>query len=445
MLHRLRNFSYIQIIALGFLATILIGTGLLCLPISSRSGMVTPFIDSLFTATSATCVTGLFVVDTWSHWSYFGQVVILLLIQIGGLGLMTVISMVFIFMRKRIGLHERRLLMQSAGTIRLSGVVRLVKQILILTLLVEGIGMLLLAIRFCPSMGLGMGLWYACFHSISAFCNAGLDLMGQFGQASFTAYSGDLLVNFTLMSLIVIGGIGFFAWNDILRKKAHFRQYELHTKIVLCTTGILILSGTVAFFLTEQNASMSHIPAEKRWLTALFQSISPRTAGFNTVDQAQLSDAGSLLTTILMLIGGSPGSTAGGMKTTTFAVLAVSMLSSIRNSSTSGLFKRQFSQDTIQQASAVGCIYISLSVLSTWAICALDTMPLKEIFFEVTSALGTVGLSMGVTAELSHPSQLILILLMYIGRVGGLSVGLALADKQMRVAVQRPTEKILIG
>ena len=280
MKHRL---TYTQIITFSFLLVILAGALLLCLPISSAQREWTPFLDSFFTATSATCVTGLVVVDTFTHWSFFGQLVILLLIQIGGLGFMTVMTMFAIFMHRRISLHKRRLLMQASGNLQLNGVTTLIRKIIIGTAFFEGAGTLILAVRFCPKMGFGTGLWNALFHSVSAFCNAGFDLMGKYEKfSSFTTLRSDVVVQLTLMALIVIGGIGFFVWSDLIKCKWHVKRYTLHTKIVLATTVFLILAGWLGFYFLERNGALAGLHEGEKLLAALFQSVTTRTAGFNT-------------------------------------------------------------------------------------------------------------------------------------------------------------------
>lgn len=438
------NLTYTQTIALGFLILIIAGAVLLCLPISSRSGEATPFIDSLLTSASATCVTGLAVYNTWEHWSLFGQIVMLVLIQAGGLGFMTVITLFSYFTRRNIGIRERRILMQSAGNIRLSGTVRLLRKIFFGTLIFEGAGAVLLALVFCPQMGT-QGIYYAVFHSVSAFCNAGFDLMGKFNTASFTAYSGNVLVNVTLMALIVIGGIGFMVWEDILKNGIHFRRYELHTKIVLSATVSLILIGAVSLYITEYSNAFAGMSTPKKWLAAFFQSVTTRTAGFNTVDQGSLSDAGSLISMVLMLIGGSSGSTAGGIKTTTFAVLLFSTAACARNNSSVVIFKKRIDDNTVRQSVAIVTIYMTAVMVFTAVICAIESLPLKKSLYEVVSAIATVGLSMSVTPTLGVASKIILTLLMYAGRIGGLSLVIALAEKRVKVPLDRPTEKILIG
>ncbi|MDY4413813.1 MAG: TrkH family potassium uptake protein [Ruminococcus sp.] len=440
-----KKFTYTRIIALSFAVVILIGSVLLTLPVSSRDGSVTPFIDSLFTAVSSTCVTGLSVYDTYSHWSLFGQIVILCMIQIGGLGFMTIIVMLSLIRKKGTSLHERRLLMQSAGSIELDGVNKLLKNIFAGTFIFEFIGAVLLSIRFCGQMNFGQGIWYAVFHSISAFCNAGFDLMGQFGNTSFSAYSDDWLVNLTLIFLITMGGLGFLVWNDLLKNKFHFRNYSLHTKIVLSTSAILLIGGTVIFFFTERNHAFSNMSTPHQILCSFFQSATTRTAGFLTVDQSELSNSGSIVSALLMFVGGSSGSTAGGIKTTTFAVFLISNFCFARNNDNIVVFKKRLDTSAVKQAGSIVCVYISLVLVSSFIVCIAEPLGIREVFYETISAIATVGLSMNITPTLGTLSKIIIAMLMYTGRIGGMSMVMVLAEKKDRSPLERPVGKILIG
>lgn len=438
--------TYTRIIALGFVGVITIGTVFLCLPAASRSGEWTPFIDALFTATSATCVTGLTLFDTYAKWSMFGQIVILLLVQIGGLGFMTVITMFSIFLRRRIGLQERRLLMQSAGTMRISGVVRLIRRILFGTFVFEGAGAFLLATRFCPDMGFWRGIYNAVFHSVSAFCNAGFDLMGRFAPySSLGRYAGDVVVNLTVMMLVVVGGIGFLVWSDVARFGFKFSRYELHSKLVLATTAALIFGGAALFFLFEGGGAFAGMGTGKRVMAAFFHSVSTRTAGFSTADMSALSESGRMLTIALMFVGGSPGSTAGGIKTTTLAVLVLGMFAAARHNNGIEVCKKRISDDLVRQAGAIATVYILCILAASLLISAVEPFEAEQVVFEVVSAVGTVGLSTGITPFLGGLSRVVLALLMYAGRVGGLTLMLALAEKRVKVQARRPSEKILIG
>lgn len=443
-----KKLTYTQIIVLSFLSIILIGSLLLTLPLSSRSGEWTPFLDAMFTATSATCVTGLVVYDTYTHWSAFGQAIILVLIQIGGIGIMTCIAMLSLILKRRISLSERRLLMQSAGSLQHNGIVILIKQIITGTAIVELCGALLLAIVFCPRMGFTVGLWNAVFHSVSAFCNAGFDLMGRY--SAFSSLSGDGLYNnpivmITLMLLIVIGGIGFLVWNDVIKKRTSFKKYEVHSKIVLTTSALLIGIGFVLFFIFEYKHSLAGMSLGQKLLNALFEAITPRTAGFASVDLNSMSDSGTLLTMILMFIGGSPGSTAGGIKTTTFVVLLLCALNSARRYGSITVFKRKLDQNTVAQASSIATVYAAGVFIAAMIICALEPYSFTQIVFEIVSAVATVGLSTGITPNLCAASQILLMVLMFAGRIGGLTFVLVLAERRINVPISRPTVKILIG
>ncbi|MCQ2016224.1 MULTISPECIES: TrkH family potassium uptake protein [Clostridium] len=447
-MHKLKkpNFTYSQISAISFMSIILIGALLLTLPISSRSGEATPFIDALFTSASATCVTGLVVYDTYTHFSLFGQIVILSLIQIGGLGFMIIATLFSLMLKRKIGLKERGMLQESVSTVHIGGIVRLTKHILFGTVIFEAIGAIILALRFYPDMGLKQGLYNGVFHSISAFCNAGFDLMGRFEpSSSLTLYSGDIVVNLVIMSLIVVGGVGFLVWEDIFTNKLKFCKYRLHTKIVLVVTATLIIVPAIIFYSIERTNSFAGMGTTESWLASFFQSITPRTAGFNTVNIAELSEGSILLTIILMVIGGSPGSTAGGVKTTSFAVIILSLIASIRHTEDINVFNRRLERDVIKKAYDVITIYFMCCALAVLLICALQPFGLKEVFFEVVSALSTVGMSTGITPDLNSLSKFIITLLMFFGRVGSLSVALVFSEKKEYIPIRKPVEKISIG
>lgn len=442
----LKKLTYTQIIVLSFLLVILIGGSLLCLPVASADGAATSPINAFFTATSATCVTGLVVVDTFTHWSLFGQIVILCLIQTGGLGFLMYISMFSVFLKRKIGVYERRLLMQAEGNLKLSGAVSSLKRIVLGTFMFEGIGAIILATRFCPKMGLGEGIYNAVFHSVSAFCNAGFDIMGKYKKfSSLTTFAEDKVVLLTLMVLIVIGGIGFLVWSDILKFKLRFKKFSLHTKLALSTSAILLLGSGVLFFTLEYNGVLKDFSLFDKLTNAAFLAVSPRTAGFNTIELSNLKPASEVITDLLMLIGGSPGSTAGGLKTTTFAVLILSTLATARHDTHPQIFKRRLSDDALNQATAIFTIYILVSLVGIILICTLEKCDIPTAAFEVISAIGTVGATKGLTSTLTVASKLIIIGLMFGGRVGGLSLVLSLAEKRENVPLDRPTEKILIG
>lgn len=437
-----------QILALGYMGVILLGSFLLSLPISAKSGEWTPFINSLFTATSATCVTGLIAYDTFMHWTLFGQIVIILLIQTGGLGFMTVVTLFSFALGRRIGLYERIILAQSAGAMGHAGVVKLVKRIIIFTFAVELGGVLLLMIRFIPEFGAGKGIWFSVFHSISAFCNAGFDLMGIKGEAfaSLTSYSADPLVNLTICALIVIGGMGYVVWSDIWDKKFRYRKYRLHTRIVLWSTLILVFLPALLLFAFERDGVLKGMSSGESFLACLFQSVTPRTAGFNTVPLGELSESSLLLMDMLMLIGGNSGSTAGGIKVTTIVVILFGLYSSVRGERDIVIGKRSLDLSLVKQAMSLFAIYLILTMAAVMTICALEPeCTLSQVLFECCSAICTVGVTTGITPTLSTGSKIILILLMYAGRVGVLTLAGAMMSKRKVSLTSRPHEKILIG
>lgn len=441
-----REMSRTKGLALGFASIILFGAVCLCLPAAVRDGKSLSFADALFTATSATCVTGLVVVDTYQRFSAFGQLVILGLIQIGGLGFMTLGVYAAVILKKKIGLKEREALHESVNTMEVAGVVRLAKRIVQGTILIELAGACLLAIRFIPEKGLLKGIYFSVFHAVSAFCNAGFDLMGDTEAfASFVAYEGDILVNVTLMALIIIGGIGFIVWDDIYRNGLKFKKYLLHTKLVLVTTAVLIVTATIFFLIFEHDAAFAGMTLKEQILGALFSAVTPRTAGFNTVDTAGLSGAGKLLTMILMFIGGSPGSTAGGIKTTTFIVMILSAVATIRHSHGTNVCGRRLEEDAIRKASTVVVINMVLAVSAAMVILAMHNFAFEDVFFEVFSAIGTTGMTTGITRELNLVSKLIVTLLMYCGRLGSLTFALTFAEKKVVAPVQLPAEKVIVG
>ena len=441
-----KRLTQTQMIVIGYVLIIAAGTFLLILPVSTREWIFTSPVDALFTATSASCVTGLVIADTFQHWSMFGQTVILTLIQIGGLGFMTIGVFFAIVLRRKIGLWTRGTLQESVNIMQVGGIVRLVKKIIIGTLFFEGIGALILSWRFSQTMELGKAVYFGAFHSISAFCNAGFDLMGEeAAYSSFTTYSGDWVVNVVLMLLIIIGGIGFFVWNDISIHKFHFRKYRLHTKITLFVTAVLILGGAALLFIFEQENTIKGMPVDEQILCSLFGSVTARTAGFNTVDTGALTDSSKILTIILMFIGGSPGSTAGGIKTTTFAVLLVYVHANLRQKHDCDIFHRRLDNGAIRKASAVMSINLFLSVIAVLIIVTIHTIDATDVAFEVVSAMGTVGMSTGITRELGNVAKLTLIFLMYCGRVGSMTFALSLRGHKVEAPVREPAEQIMIG
>ena len=437
-----RQISSSQIIILGFAAAILIGSLLLTLPWATRDGQGAPFSDALFTATSAVCVTGLVVRDTASYWSGFGQGVILALIQIGGMGVITVAVALFVCSGRRISLKQRSTMQEAISAPKVGGIVRLTGFIVKMTVLFELLGAAALAFVFCRRFGFGQGLWYALFHSVSAFCNAGFDLMGQSVPfSSLTGFAADPVVNVTIMALIVIGGIGFMTWDDVKTNRLHLRRYRMQSKVVLSATAALIILPAIYFFLLEFDG----VPMRERIWLALFQSVTPRTAGFNTADLTALSEDGLALTILLMLVGGSPGSTAGGMKTTTMALLLANAAAVFRRREHAHFFGRRVDGEAVRSAATVAVLYLLLFLGGGLVMSRVEGRPLLTCLFETASAVGTVGLTLGITPSLGGVSRAILIGLMYVGRVGGLTlVFSALAGRQGDTA-RLPREKLTVG
>ena len=439
---RHNHITSFQIIILGFFSIIIIGSLLLMLPFATKEAGCASFGDALFTATSAVCVTGLVIRDTATYWSVFGQGVILFLIQIGGMGIVTVAVSVAAVSGKKIGLMQRSTMQEAISAHHVGGIVRLTKFILKTALFIEIGGAAVLAYPFCRDFGFPKGIWYALFHSVSAFCNAGFDLMGAKEPfSSLTSYSSDLLVNITVIMLIVIGGIGFLTWEDIKNNKWHIRRYRMQSKVILSVTGMLIVLPALYFFFGE----FSDKPMGERILSSLFQSVTPRTAGFNTANLADMSQMGQMFVIILMLIGGSPGSTAGGMKTTTFAVLLSSALSVFRRHEHTHFFKRRITEIAVKNAATVFLMYLVLFLGGGMIISRIENIPLLTSVFETASAIGTVGLSLGITAQLGAVSRTILTVLMFLGRVGGLTLVFAATMGVRANAPKYPQEKITVG
>ncbi|MDO4799446.1 MAG: TrkH family potassium uptake protein [Bacillota bacterium] len=442
---RRRGLTPARIIILGFLAVIGIGTMLLMLPVSTASGRPAPLLDAMFTATSATCVTGLVSVDTGTYWSAFGKGVILLLIQIGGLGVVTLTTLIAILLGKKVSLQGRLLVQESLNLNVPSGVIRLAIRVAAIALTIEGIGALLLMMRFVPDYGWAEGVGMSIFHAISAFCNAGFDLIGGF--RSMTGYVADPLVNLVLAGLIVLGGLGFFVVTDLLNYRKT-RKLRLHTKLVLVTTGILLVLPTLLFFVIESGNPATFGPLNwlEKWIAAFFQAVSPRTAGFNTIELGAMYPAALFLTIILMFIGGSPGSTAGGVKTSTVAlhVLAIRRLLLGREDIEFG--RRRLSREIYDKALAILIISVMVVSGSVFLLSWFEPgLPLSSVIFEVFSALGTVGLSLGLTPQLGVASKLLLMLLMFFGRIGPLTIVLALSRRKMGALYRYPEEQVIIG
>ncbi len=442
-----RKFSQTRLIAMGYISIIIIGTVLLMLPISSNDGESAGFVPALFTAVSSSCVTGLVVLDTATSWSFFGQAVIITLIQIGGLGFMTIATMFSMLVKRRMGLREREIMVESINTEHIGGITKLTKKIIVGTAIFEGTGAVLLATRFIPEFGVAKGIWYSVFHSISAFCNAGFDLMGiREPYSSLVTFSDDAVVILTISLLVVVGGIGFLVWDDISRKKLKFRRYQLHTKIVLTVTAFLLVVPCILFLIFERNFTNSGLGFGESLLNAIFDSVTARTAGMNSTDTAALAPASKILTVFLMFIGGSPGSTAGGIKTTTLAVIAISTFNGITRRQSKGIFGRRLEKDAIHKASSVVFTNMSLAIFGIIAILAIQPdFAISDVIFECVSAIGTVGMTTGITRDLATASRLIIVFLMFCGRVGSVSFALALMEKKAAPPVKNPREKITIG
>ena len=415
-----------KIIALGFAGIVLLGAGLLCLPIASRSGESCAFLPALFTATSATCVTGLVMFDTWTQWSGFGQIVILSLIELGGLGFMTAASLVVFMLRRKVGLKQRLIIAQALSVEDMNSVVKLQKMVLFGSLSIQGVGALVLFFRFLPQYGAGQAAVWGIFHAVSAFCNAGFDIFGKLqpGQ-SLVVFNGDPIVCITLMVLVVVGGLGFFVWEEVVRLR-RFRKFSVYTKLVLVSTGILILVGAAGFLALEWNnpSTMGAMPPWQKVLNSFFQSVSMRTAGFASVDQAQLTQGSKVLGILLMLIGGASGSTAGGMKIVTVVVLFLFVATRARGRQTVHVFRKRVLPEKVMDAMTIVTIVLGLSLLGAMFICSTSKISFLDSWFETASALATVGVTAGVTATLSIPAQLMIIVFMYFGRVGVLTISL---------------------
>jgi len=435
-----------RVLALGFLAIILVGTLLLMLPIAATTGKSVGFVNALFTATSCTCVTGLAVVETGVVYSTFGHVVMLLLIQVGGLGFMTAAALLFMAVGKRIGLKDRMTIAEGLNESGLSGLVRLVKRVCLLTFGAEAVGAVLLCVRFIPLYGVGKGIWFSVFHAVSAFCNAGFDLFGL--GTSLESFAHDPYVLLVIAALVIIGGIGFAVITDMWKKR-RFSAYALHTKIVLVTTGALLLTGTLLFLLAEYNnpATLGNMPWGEKILNAFFQSMTLRTAGFASIPQSGLTGAGYLLCLAFMFIGASPASTGGGIKTTTFFALILLVLSVVRGKKDLEVFGRKLPEDTGRKVVAIVCIGFAIAFAMALLLCLLEpALGVKEILYESISAFGTVGNSMGITAALSAVSKLVVTVGMFCGRVGPLTIALALSAKGRKESnVRYPEEKIMVG
>lgn len=433
-----------RILVIGFASIILLGAQLLRLPVMSATGEKTPFLDALFTATSATCVTGLVTLDTGTHWSVIGQLVILFLIQVGGLGFMTMATLFAIFLRRRITLRERLILQEALNQGSIEGIIRLVQKIVVYAIVIEGAGALLLTIRFLFDMPPGQAVYYGVFHAVSFFNNAGFDLMGQF--RSLTGYVGDPFVNIVTMLLVVSGGIGFVVLSDLVEYRKH-RRLSLHSKVVLSMSGFLIAFGTLVILLFEfaNPKTMAGLGIGEKVLAASMQSVAPRSAGVNTLDIAALHQATQFLIILLMFIGASPGSTGGGIKTTTFAVLVGAVWAMIRGREDVVLFRYRLAQERVYKALTVTLFALSIVIGATMVLSILEDHPFLMILFEVTSAFSTVGMTMGLTPELDVPGKIMIMLMMFVGRLGPLTLTYAVGSRRGRVLYRHAEGKIIIG
>lgn len=441
-------YTPVQILAIGFAVVILIGAILLSLPIASQDGKITPFIDCIFTSTSAVCVTGLVILDTGTYWTYFGKTVILLLIQIGGLGFMSMATLVFILLGKRITLKERLVMQEAMNLNSLQGLVKMVKYVLIFTFSVEIVGAVLFSTQFIPEFGVAKGIFYSIFHAVSAFCNAGFDLMGNF--SSVTAYADNAVIILTISALIVIGGLGFYVWVEIYNCKG-IKRLSLHSRIVIYITLVLIAGGAVFMYIFEMNNpyTIQGMSIKGKFLSSIFASISPRTAGFNSIPLDKMTTAGNFLTIILMFIGGSPGSTAGGIKTATVVVLFMTVVSVVKGREDTEIFQKRISKELVYKSFVITILSLALVIVVTMilSITELPNVPFEYILFEATSAFATVGLSLGLTSKLTFIGKIIIVLTMYAGRVGLLTIILALAKNKNSKSgtIKYPEDKILIG
>lgn len=437
-----KRLSSFQVILLGFAGVILLGALLLMLPISSAERVITPFNEALFTSTSAVCVTGLVVKDTGSYWSAFGQAVIITLIQIGGLGVVTIAASFSMLAGRRISLMQRSTMQDAISAPKVGGIVKLTKFIITGTFIIEAVGAVSMMPVFCKSFG-AKGIWMSVFHSISAFCNAGFDILGTEGNqfCSLTSYTSNPVINITVMLLIVIGGIGFLTWDDICNNKFKIKKYSMQSKIILLTSLILILLPAIYFFIFDY----SDYSIGNRLLASLFQSVTTRTAGFNTTDLTKLTRPSQAIMIFLMLVGGSPGSTAGGLKTTTMAVLILNAFACFKRKENVCAFGRRIDDSVIKNAATIVMMYITLFFIGGVAICTIEKLPLVASLFETASAIGTVGLTLGITPKLSLASQIILIVLMYLGRVGGLTLIYATLSGKKQINAKMPLDKITVG
>lgn len=435
----------VQILAIGFATVILVGAILLNLPIATQDGSRTPFIDCIFVSTSATCVTGLVTVDTGTHWSYFGKTVIMFLIEIGGLGFMSFATLIALLLGKRITLKERLVMQEALNSFSLQGLVKMARYVLMFTFSIQLAGALLLSTQFIPEFGFGKGIYYSVFHSISAFCNAGFDLVGEF--RSLTVYAENPVIILTIGSLIIIGGLGFYVWQEIYNFKG-LRKLSLHSKVALSGTAFLIIIGAILMFIFESNnpGTMKNMSFKGKILSSFFAAVTPRTAGFNSISTSDMTNAGVFLTIILMFIGGAPGSTAGGIKVTTAGVLIMTVLSIVKGREDTEIYKKRIAKDAVYKSLAITTIGLGLVITVTMLLSITEpSATLEYLLYEATSAFGTVGMTLGLTTELSFVGKAIVAFTMYCGRLGPLTVVLALASRVNSNKIKYPEDKILVG
>ncbi|MCR1974504.1 TrkH family potassium uptake protein [Clostridium sporogenes] len=443
--HMRRRFTPVQILAIGFAIVIFVGAILLSLPISSQTGQRTPFLDCLFTSTSAVCVTGLIVVDTGTHWTYFGKTVIMLLIEVGGLGFMSFATLLALLVGKKITLKERLVMQEALNTFNIQGLVKMARYILLFTLSIQGGGALLLSTQFIPKYGLAKGLYYSIFHSISAFCNAGFDLFGNFN--SLTGVYDNTVIILVIAFLIIIGGLGFYVWYEIYHYKGH-RKLSTHSKLVLSATALLLSVGTVLMFIFESRnpGTMANMTFGNKILSSFFAAVTPRTAGFNSISTSDMTMAGKFLTIILMFIGGASGSTAGGIKVTTAGVLIMTVVCVVKGKQDTEINKRRISKEIVYRALAITIISLTLVITVTMILSITEVkFPFEYYLYEATSAFGTVGITLGLTTKLSAIGKIVILLTMYAGRVGPLTLAIAFARKLKNSSIKYPEEKILVG
>lgn len=443
--HKAHRLSGWQAILLGYIMLIIMGSFMLWLPFANKSGSIS-YINALFTSASATCVTGLSVFDTFSHWTLFGQIVILFLIQTGGIGIMTIVSLFTMAIKGKIGLYDNLVIMHSAGNSRLSDSRRLVKRIIVGTLIFEGAGTVMLSLRFCFELGFWRGLWFAVFHSVSAFCNAGFDLMGINKEfSSLATYANDPVVLLTISLLILAGGLGFIVWSDIISNGIRFKRYQTHTKVVLWATAAFIIIPTILFLIFEKNNLFKGMGFGQALLSSIFNTITPRTAGFTSVNLANMTDSSIALSMMLMFVGGNTGSTAGGIKLTTLMVIVFGVIAAYRNRTDIQIGKKRMPFVLLLQSLCIAATYLFMVSATSLLLLAVEPFSFVEVVFETVSAISTTGLSLGITPNLTAFSKLTLSVLMFLGKVGVITLLYAMASNKKKPNIKRPMDAIGIG